>query len=81
VPFGNLAAVATAAIALLADDQGRKAMSARANLYSQSMVWTRVAQSPMAAFLRARTGRAEMVPARFNVQASAGDVEQRVANA
>jgi glycosyltransferase involved in cell wall biosynthesis len=81
VPFENSAAIATAAIALLADDEARQAMRERAYLYARPMIWKRVAQSYMAAFLRARAHCAEPVHVRFAVQASTHDIEQRVANA
>jgi glycosyltransferase involved in cell wall biosynthesis len=81
VPFENPAAIATAAIALLADDEARQAMRERAYRYARPMVWKRVAQSYMAAFLRACAHSTEPVQVRFPVQASARDAEQRVANA
>ena len=81
VPFENAAAVATATIALLADDGERQAMRERAYLYARPMIWKRVAQSYMAAFLRARARRVEPVQMRFAAQASARDTEQRVASA
>jgi len=81
VPFENPAAIATAAITLLADDEAREAMRERAYLYARPMVWKRVAQSYMAAFLRARACCTESAYGRFAVQASARDAEQRVVNA
>ena len=81
VPFGNPAALATATIALLANDDARQAMRERAYLYARPMVWKRVAQSYMAAFLRARAGFAESLHMRFAVQSSAREIEQRVATA
>jgi len=45
------------------------------------MVWKRVAQSYMAAFLRARAYCAEPVHLRFAVQAGAREAEQHVVNA
>jgi glycosyltransferase involved in cell wall biosynthesis len=81
VPFENPAAVATSTIALLANDEAREAMRERAYLYARPMVWKRVAQSYMAAFLRARANCTEPVHMRFAVQASAMDTEQRVVNA
>jgi hypothetical protein len=44
------------------------------------MIWKQVAQSYMAAFLRARAYSAPPVHVRFAVQAGARDTEQRVAN-
>jgi glycosyltransferase involved in cell wall biosynthesis len=81
VPFENPAAIATATIALLANDEARQAMRERAYLYARPMIWSRVAQSYMAAFLRARVDRAKQVHMRFAIQASAGDADQRVVNA
>jgi glycosyltransferase involved in cell wall biosynthesis len=81
VPFENPAAIATATIALLANDEAREAMRERAYLYARPMIWKRVAQSYMAAFLRARAHCKEPVHMRFVVQASARDTEQRVVNA
>ncbi len=81
VPFADPVAIATAAIALLANDEAREAMRQRAYLYARPMVWKRVAQSYMAAFLRARVYSAEPVHVRFGIQNSAKDTEQRVANA
>ena len=81
VPFENPAAIATATIALLANDEARQAMRERAYLYARPMVWKRVAQSYMAAFLRARADCAEPVHVRFAVQAGAREAEQRVVNA
>jgi glycosyltransferase involved in cell wall biosynthesis len=81
VPFGNPAAIATATIALLSNDGARQAMRERAYLYSRPMVWKRVAQSYMAALLRARVHHAEPVHVRFAVQAGARNAELRVMNA
>jgi glycosyltransferase involved in cell wall biosynthesis len=81
VPFENPAAIATAAIALLANDEARQAMRERAYLYARPMVWKRVAQSYMTAFLRARAYCAEPVHVRFAVQAGTREAEQRVVNA
>jgi len=81
VPFESQDAIATATIALLADPEAREAMRERAYLYARPMVWRRVAQSYMAALLRVRVHRAAPVYARFGVQASTREAEQRVANA
>ncbi len=70
VPFENPAAIATATIALLANDEARQAMRERAYLYARPMIWKRVAQSYMAALMRVRASRAESVPRKFAVQAS-----------
>jgi glycosyltransferase involved in cell wall biosynthesis len=81
VPFENPAAIATATIALLANNEARQAMRERAYLYARPMVWKRVAQSYMAACLRARAHRKEKVQMRFAIQASTRDAERRVVNA
>jgi glycosyltransferase involved in cell wall biosynthesis len=81
VPFESPADIARATIMLLDDDQARQAMRARAYLYSRPMIWKRVAQSYMAAILRARVHPAEQVNFGFAVQTSTGKVEQRVMNA
>ena len=82
VPFENPAAIARAAIALMANDEARQTMRERAYLYARPMVWKRVAQSYMAAFLRARTYCAEAVDVRFAAaQAGARAAEERVLNA
>jgi glycosyltransferase involved in cell wall biosynthesis len=81
VPFENPAALATATIALLANDEAREAMRERAYLYARPMIWSRVAQSYMAAFRRARASRVESVHMRIAVHANASDTEQRVVNA
>jgi glycosyltransferase involved in cell wall biosynthesis len=80
VPFENPDAIATAAIELLADNEARQTMRERAYLYARNMVWQRVAQSYMDAFQRACGHRMEPVHARFAVQASTRDAEQRVAS-
>jgi glycosyltransferase involved in cell wall biosynthesis len=81
VPFENPAAIASATIALLANNEARQAMRERAYLYARPMIWKRAAQSYMAAFVRARAHRSESIHMRIAVQASARDAEQRVANA
>ena len=63
VPFQDPAAIAAAALALLDDVAARQAMRKRAYLYARNMIWNRVAQSYMQAFLQARANR--MQPARF----------------
>jgi len=81
VPFENPAAIESATIELLANDEARQAMRERAYLYARPMIWKRVAQSYMAAFLRTRADCAEPLHMGFAVRASARDAEQRVANA
>jgi glycosyltransferase involved in cell wall biosynthesis len=62
VPFNDSNAIAGAAIELLNNDAARHAMRKRAYLYARRMIWDRVAQSYMQAFVRARAKR--MPPAR-----------------
>jgi glycosyltransferase involved in cell wall biosynthesis len=62
VPFDNPAAIADKAIELLDNDAARQAMGKRAYVYARHMVWDRVAQSYMRAFVRACANR--MQPAR-----------------
>jgi hypothetical protein len=81
VPFESPADIAEATITLLDDDKARQAMRERAYLYSRPMVWKRVAQSYMAAILRARVHTPEPVHVGFAIQASASGVRQRVVNA
>jgi glycosyltransferase involved in cell wall biosynthesis len=81
VPFENPDAIATATNELLANDEARQAMRECAYRYARPMVWNRVAQSYMAAILRARVQRKEPVLVRFGVQASAIEAEQIVVNA
>jgi glycosyltransferase involved in cell wall biosynthesis len=81
VPFNNPAAIATASIALLGNDAARQAMRERAYKYARPMVWGRIAQSYMAAFLKTCARSTEQTHERFAVQVSARDTEQRVLNA
>jgi glycosyltransferase involved in cell wall biosynthesis len=81
VPFESPTAIAKATVTLLDDDEARQAMRERAYLYSRPMIWKRVAQSYMAALLRARAYSAKPVHAGLSVQAGERDAEQRVVNA
>jgi glycosyltransferase involved in cell wall biosynthesis len=81
VPFQNPAAIATAAIALLADDEQRQAMRERAYLYARPMIWNRAAQSYMAAFQHTRAHCAAPVQEKFTVQAGSRGTELRAASA
>jgi len=81
VPFETPDAIATAAISLLANDEERQAMRERAYTFARPMVWNRVAQSYMSAFLRTRVHRTEPVRMRFAVQAGAIGAGQRVVSA
>ena len=71
VPFEDPAAIANAAIELLDHDEARHAMRKRAYLYARHMVWDRVAQSYMQAFVRARAKR--MQPARVALPLQAAE--------
>jgi glycosyltransferase involved in cell wall biosynthesis len=68
VPFGDPAAIATAAIELLDNDAKRNAMRKRAYLYARKMVWNRVAQSYMHSFSRAHAHRMQPAHLRFPAQ-------------
>jgi glycosyltransferase involved in cell wall biosynthesis len=81
LPFENPDAIAAATIELLANDDARQTMRERAYVYARPMVWKRVAQSYMAAFQRARVNRSQIVHARFSVQPSTREDEQRVVSA
>jgi len=81
VPFDTPGAIATATLALLDNDLARQAMRQRAYVYARPMIWKRVAQSYMAAFQRARAGRARSLPMRFGVQSDPREAELRVASA
>jgi len=59
VPFENSGAIADAAIELLDNEALRHAMRKRAYLYARDMIWSKVAQSYMQSFIRARTDRAQ----------------------
>ncbi|MGN6374598.1 MAG: glycosyltransferase [Sphingomonas sp.] len=47
VPFGDSAAFAEAVTALLADDEGRRALSARAYARGRTMIWPRMAETAL----------------------------------
>jgi len=69
VPFEDPAAIAAAANDLLANDAKRQAMRKRAYLYAREMVWNRVAQSYMHAFLQAHAQRTQSANLAFPAQA------------
>jgi glycosyltransferase involved in cell wall biosynthesis len=71
IPFNDSNAIASAAIELLDNDAARQAMRKRAYLYARQMVWDRVAQSYMQAFVRARAKR--MQPARVALPRQAAE--------
>jgi glycosyltransferase involved in cell wall biosynthesis len=65
VPFEDPAAIADTVIELLDNVAALQAMRKRAYLYGRRMVWDRVAQSYMRAFVQARANR--MQPARVSL--------------
>jgi glycosyltransferase involved in cell wall biosynthesis len=76
VPFENPEALAAAAIELLDNDAARQAMRKRAYFHGRQMVWSRVAQSYMRSFARARANHLQPAHLRFPVPA----VEENVAS-
>jgi glycosyltransferase involved in cell wall biosynthesis len=76
VPFESPAAIAAAAIELLDNDAARLAMRKRAYLFARPMVWNRVAQSYMRAFVQVSVNRMRPVRAEFSIQA----IEQKNAS-
>ena len=81
VPFENPAAIANAAIELLDKDAARQAMRKRAYLYARHMVWDRVAQSYMRAFVRARAKRMQPARAALPLQAAEKNATSRLLSA
>jgi glycosyltransferase involved in cell wall biosynthesis len=81
VPFEDPAAIADTAIELLDNDAARQVMRERAYVYARRMVWNRVAQSYMRAFVRARANH--MPPARvaFPSQAAEKTAASQLLNA
>src|SRR5450759_4201088 len=78
VPFENSAAIADTAIELLDNDAARQTMCERAYLYARHMVWNRVAQSYMRAFVRARSNRMQPARAAFPLQAAERNATSRL---
>jgi glycosyltransferase involved in cell wall biosynthesis len=72
VPFDDPVAIAEAAIELLENDGARQAMRKRAYLYARQMVWKRVAQSYIQAFVRVCANRKQPTRAGFCPRASRG---------
>jgi glycosyltransferase involved in cell wall biosynthesis len=70
VPFEDPAAIADTAIELLDNDAAREAMCKRAYVYARHMVWDRVAQSYMRAFVRARSNRMQPARVAFSLQSA-----------
>jgi glycosyltransferase involved in cell wall biosynthesis len=80
VPFEDPAAIADTAIELLDNDAARQTMRERAYLYARHMVWDRVAQSYMRAFVRARSNRMQPARVAFPPQAAARTAASRLIN-
>ncbi|MDR3762702.1 MAG: glycosyltransferase family 4 protein [Acidobacteriota bacterium] len=68
VPFEDSAAMAAAAIELLNNEARRHAMRKRAYLFARDMVWNKVAQSYMSAFVHARSDRMQTPRIAFSDQ-------------
>jgi glycosyltransferase involved in cell wall biosynthesis len=80
VPFNDSNAIANAAIELLDNDAARQAMRKRAYLYARHMVWDRVAQSYMQAFVRARANRMQPARVALPLQAAEKNATSRLIN-
>jgi glycosyltransferase involved in cell wall biosynthesis len=70
VPFEDPEAIAAAAIELLENDAARQTMRERAYFHGRQMVWSRVAQSYMRSFARARASHLQAAHLSFPVQAA-----------
>ena len=80
VPFNDSNAIASATIELLDNEATRHAMRTRAYLYARHMVWDRVAQSYMRAFVRARANRMQPAGVAFPLQAGEKKATSRLIN-
>ena len=78
VPFEDSAAIADTAIELLDNDGARQAMCRRAYLYARQMVWDRVAQSYMRAFVQARANRKQPARVAFSLQVAENNAAGRL---
>jgi len=81
VPFENPEALAAAAIELLDNDAARQAMRKRAYFHGRQMVWSRVAQSYMRSFARARANHPQPAHLSFPVQAIEKDIASQLLSA
>jgi glycosyltransferase involved in cell wall biosynthesis len=81
VPFEDPAAIADTAIELLDNDAARHEMRERAYFYAQHMVWNRVAQSYMRAFVRACAVRMQPARVAFPLQAAEKNGTSQLINA
>jgi glycosyltransferase involved in cell wall biosynthesis len=80
VPFEDPAAIAETAIELLDNDAAREAMRKRAYLYARHMVWNRVAQSYMRAFVRVCANRVQRAHVAFPFQSAEKNATNRLIN-
>ena len=80
VPFEYPAAIADTAIELLDNGTARQAMRKRAYVYARRMVWDRVAQSYMRAFVRACANRRQPASVAFPLQAAEKNSTSRLIN-
>jgi len=80
VPFEDPAAIADTVIELLGNDVARQAMRKRAYAYARRMVWDRVAQSYMRAFVRVRANRMQPARVAFPVQTAESAATSRLIN-
>jgi len=81
VPFEDPAAIAHTAIELLDNDAAREAMRKSAYLYARHMVWNRVAQSYMRAFMRVCASRMQPPRVAFPIQSAEKNAATRLINA
>jgi glycosyltransferase involved in cell wall biosynthesis len=81
VPFEDPAAIADTVIELLDNDAALQAMRKRAYLYARRMVWDRVAQSYMRAFVRARADRMQPARVSFPLRAAEKDATRPLLSA
>jgi glycosyltransferase involved in cell wall biosynthesis len=81
VPFDDPIAIADMAIELLENDAARQEMRKRAYLYARHMVWNRVAQSYMQAFVRACATRMQPARVGFPVRGAERNAASRLINA
>lgn len=80
VPFENPAAISDTVIELLDNDAARQTMRERAYFYARHMVWNRVAQSYMRAFVRVRSNRMQPARVTFPLQAAERNGTSRLIN-
>jgi glycosyltransferase involved in cell wall biosynthesis len=81
VPFGDPAAIADTVVELLGNDAALQAMRKRAYLYARRMVWNRVAQSYMRAFVRVHGNRMQGARAAFSLPSAEENATSRLISA